>query len=115
SYMAVESAKFNITHNLPAQLDQCEFVQNDCLTDFQPDSVDLVLCNPPFHQAQAVTDHIAWQMFKQAIQTLKHGGELRIIGNRHLDYHEKLKRMFGNCKLLGSNKKFVVLSATKNN
>jgi len=115
SYMAVESAKLNITHNLPEQLDQCEFVQNDCLTDFQPNSVDLVLCNPPFHQAQAVTDHIAWQMFKQAKHTLKHGGELRIIGNRHLDYHEKLKRMFGNCKLLGSNKKFVVLSATKNN
>lgn len=115
SYMAVESAKLNVTHNLPEQLAQCEFVQNDCLTDFKPNSTDIVLCNPPFHQAQAVTDHIAWQMFKQAKQTLKQGGELRIIGNRHLDYHEKLKRMFGNCKLLGSNKKFVVLSATKNN
>ena len=53
-------------------------------------------------------------MFKQAKDTLKEGGELRIIGNRHLDYHDKLNRMFGNCKLLGSNKKFVVLSATKN-
>ena len=73
-----------------------------------------MLCNPPFHQAQAVTDHIAWQMFKQAKQTLNRR-RLRIIGNRHLDYHEKLKRMFGNCKLLGSNKKFVVLSAIKNN
>ena len=52
----------------------------------------VVLCNPPFHQAQAVTDHIAWQMFKQAKDTLKEGGELRIIGNRHLDYHDKLNR-----------------------
>ncbi len=115
SYMAVESARLNVETNLPEQLAHCEFVQNDCLTDFAANSVDLVLCNPPFHQAQAVTDHIAWQMFKQAKQTLKPGGELRIIGNRHLDYHEKLKRMFGNCKLLGSNKKFVVLSAIKNN
>ena len=31
-----------------------------------------------------VADHIAWQMFKQAKDTLKEGGELRIIGNRHL-------------------------------
>ncbi|MCF7518807.1 methyltransferase [Pseudoalteromonas sp. L21] len=113
SYMAVESARLNIQSNLPEQLANCEFIQNDCLTDFEPQSADLVLCNPPFHQAQAVTDHIAWQMFKQAKQALKQGGELRIIGNRHLDYHEKLKRMFGNCKLLGSNKKFVVLSAKK--
>ncbi|WP_404343043.1 methyltransferase [Pseudoalteromonas mariniglutinosa] len=114
SYMAVESARLNIADNLSEQYDNCQFIENDCLTGFTPNSVDVVLCNPPFHQAQAVTDHIAWQMFKQAKETLKVGGELRIIGNRHLDYHDKLKRMFGNCKLVGSNKKFVVLSATKN-
>ena len=114
SYMAVESARLNVELNQANKFDDCQFIENDCLTGFARDSVDMVLCNPPFHQAQAVTDHIAWQMFKQAKDTLKEGGELRIIGNRHLDYHDKLNRMFGNCKLLGSNKKFVVLSATKN-
>ncbi len=72
-----------------------------------------MLCNPPFHQQNAVTDHIAWQMFNDAKKVLRPGGELRIVGNRHLDYHEKLKRLFGGSKLLGSNKKFVVLSAKK--
>jgi len=115
SYMAVESARLNVEYNMEDKFEQCAFIENDCLTGFERESVDIVLCNPPFHQAQAVTDHIAWQMFKQAKDTLKNGGELRIIGNRHLDYHDKLKRMFGNCQLLGSNKKFVVLSATKNN
>jgi 16S rRNA (guanine1207-N2)-methyltransferase/23S rRNA (guanine1835-N2)-methyltransferase len=115
SYMAVESARLNVEFNMEDKFEQCSFIENDCLTGFERESVDVVLCNPPFHQAQAVTDHIAWQMFKQAKDTLKNGGELRIIGNRHLDYHDKLKRMFGNCQLLGSNKKFVVLSATKNN
>lgn len=114
SYMAVESARLNVELNQADRFDDCQFIENDCLTGFDRESVDMVLCNPPFHQAQAVTDHIAWQMFKQAKDTLKEGGELRIIGNRHLDYHDKLNRMFGNCKLLGSNKKFVVLSATKN-
>ncbi|CCQ09428.1 23S rRNA (guanine-N-2-)-methyltransferase rlmG [Pseudoalteromonas luteoviolacea B = ATCC 29581] len=113
SHMAVASAQLNVEENLLPRVSDCQFIQGDCLSDFQSNSVDLVLCNPPFHQAQAITDHIAWQMFVEAKKALKVGGELRIIGNRHLGYDEKLKRLFDNCKLLGSNKKFVVLSAQK--
>ncbi|WP_462165167.1 methyltransferase [Pseudoalteromonas xiamenensis] len=113
SAMAVASAKLNVQENLPDQMAQCEFIQTDCLSGFLPATADLILCNPPFHQAQAITDHIAWQMFLEAKRTLRVGGELRIIGNRHLGYEEKLNRLFDNCKLLGSNKKFVVLSAQK--
>ncbi len=113
SAMAVASAKYNVEKNLPEMLENSTFVQNDCLSNFKPNSQDFVLCNPPFHQQQAVTDHIAWQMFVDAHKVLREGGEIRIVGNRHLDYHEKLKRLFGGYKLLGSNKKFVVLSAKK--
>jgi 16S rRNA G1207 methylase RsmC len=113
SYMAVASAKTNISQNLPEQLAQCQFVINDCLADVEPNSVDLILCNPPFHQQNATTDHIAWQMFRDSHRALKNGGELRIIGNRQLGYHIKLKRLFGNEKLIASNDKFVTLSAIK--
>ena len=113
SAMAVASAKHNVTTNLPEQLENCTFLHNDCLTGVESNSADLILCNPPFHQQQAVTDHIAWQMFVDSFRCLRDGGELRIVGNRHLNYHEKLKRLFGGYKLLGSNKKFVVLSAKK--
>ncbi|TRX55788.1 methyltransferase [Thalassomonas sp. M1454] len=113
SYMAIASTKQNVETNLPEQLQQCHFHVNDCLTDVAENSLDLILCNPPFHQQQAVTDHIAWQMFKQSYKTLKTGGELRIIGNQQLAYHIKLQRLFGNCKTIASNKKFVVLSAKK--
>jgi 23S rRNA (guanine1835-N2)-methyltransferase len=113
SYMAVDSAKVNISKNLPEQFEQCEFTINDCLADVEPNSVDLVLCNPPFHQQNATTDHIAWQMFRDSHRVLKKGGELRIIGNRQLGYHIKLKRLFGNEKLIASNDKFVTLSAIK--
>ncbi|MFY8274201.1 methyltransferase [Pseudoalteromonas sp. SSDWG2] len=113
SAMAVASAKMTVQENMPEALARCQFVHNDCLTGFDANSADLVLCNPPFHQQNAVTDHIAWQMFNDAKKVLRAGGELRIVGNRHLDYHEKLKRLFGSSKLLGSNKKFVVLSAKK--
>mgnify|MGYP003626004298 CR=1 FL=1 len=113
SYMAIASAKLNIAENLPSAVEQCHFQVNDCLTSVEGGSVDLILCNPPFHQQTATTDHIAWQMFKDSHRVLKKGGELRIIGNRQLGYHIKLKRIFGNEKLIASNEKFVTISAIK--
>ncbi|GAP75258.1 23S rRNA (guanine-N-2-) -methyltransferase rlmG [Pseudoalteromonas sp. SW0106-04] len=113
SCMAVASARLNVEQNHEHDLHRCQFVQSDCLTGFAAASQDLILCNPPFHQQNAITDHIAWQMFNDAKKVLRPGGELRIVGNRHLQYHEKLNRLFGGHKLLGSNKKFVVLSAKK--
>lgn len=113
SFMAVACAKLNIENNLPDTINQCQFSAGDCLSDINNNSADLIVCNPPFHQQQAVTDHIAWQMFRESHKALKIGGELRIVGNRQLGYHVKLKRLFGNCQTVASNKKFVVLSAIK--
>jgi len=113
SHMAIASAKTNIEKNLPELATQCQFHLNDCLTGIASNSVDLILCNPPFHQQTATTDHIAWQMFKDSHRVLKKGGELRIIGNRQLAYHIKLKRIFGNERLIASNEKFVTQSAIK--
>ncbi|GLX79608.1 ribosomal RNA large subunit methyltransferase G [Thalassotalea insulae] len=113
SYMAVQSAKENVEHNFPDSFKHCQFSVDDCLTNIEENNVDIVLCNPPFHQQNATTDHIAWQMFNDSFKVLKKGGELRIVGNRQLGYHIKLKRIFGNCKLIASNKKFVILSAIK--
>lgn len=113
SYMAIASAKENIESNLPEQAQQCQFDVDDCLTKTENNTVDVILCNPPFHQLQATTDHIAWQMFNDAFRVLKKGGELRIIGNRNLAYHIKLQRIFGNAETISSNKRFVVLSSIK--
>lgn len=113
SYMAVASAKHNITENLPECAEHCQYQVDDCLTHVNNNSIDVVLCNPPFHQLQATTDHIAWQMFNDAHRVLKTGGELRIIGNRNLAYHIKLKRIFGNVTTINSDSKFVILSAIK--
>lgn len=113
SYMAIASAQSNVANNLPEHINQCSFNVGDCLTNIDSDSTDLILCNPPFHQQQATTDHIAWQMFKDSYRVLKKGGELRIIGNRQLGYHIKLKRLFSDCHTLASNQKFVIISAIK--
>lgn len=117
SYMAVASAKQNVLTNLPDKESGSEFIVNNCLDDFTEKSkfseVDIVLCNPPFHQQNAITDHIAWQMFKDAKSLLQSGGQLFVVGNRHLDYPNKLKRLFGNVTTVATNQKFSILSASK--
>ncbi|MBY6224919.1 methyltransferase [Ferrimonas balearica] len=111
SWDAVRSTE----ENLASVADQSRFevVWNDCLSGMDGGQADWVVCNPPFHQQQAVTDHIAWQMFRDAKRILKMGGRLRIVGNRHLGYHIKLTRLFGGCTTIASNAKFVVLEAQK--
>ncbi len=113
SYMAMASARLNVSKNLPEAEPRARFMVNNCLDGVAADSADLILCNPPFHQQQAITDHIAWQMFVDAKRVLRHGGDLLLVANRHLDYHQKLKRLFGNQRVVASNRKFVILRATK--
>jgi len=91
--------------------DRAELQQNHCLQGFNNDSVDAVLCNPPFHQQQAVGIQIAQQMFRDSARVLKPGGTLFIIGNRHLGYHVELKKYFNSVRTLASDKKFVLWAA----
>jgi 16S rRNA (guanine1207-N2)-methyltransferase len=112
SYQAVASARDNARRaGLAGQ--EISFAVADGLAETPPDRFDLVVCNPPFHQGRATSDSTAWRMFTQARRSLREKGELRIVGNRHLGYHVKLKRLFGNCDVLGSDRKFVVLRAVR--
>ncbi len=113
SYMAVQSAHDNVSRHFPASLPHCDFVVDDSMSRQADLSADLILCNPPFHQQQAVTDHIAWQMFADARRVLKVGGRLRIVCNRHLGYGDKLGRLFGGCIHIASNAKFSVFEAIR--
>ena len=109
SYMAVASSQLNVEQNRPQDLARSRFQVGHSLNGIDSNSVDVIICNPPFHQLQTITDDIAWQMFRDAKRCLKRGGELWIVGNRHLDYHIKLKRLFGGAECIASNSKFVIL------
>jgi 16S rRNA (guanine1207-N2)-methyltransferase len=111
SFQAVASAE--ATYKANGVPGHAEFRVGDGLADVPADSVDLVLNNPPFHSHQATTDATAWRMFTGARRALRPGGELWVIGNRHLGYHVKLRKLFGNSRLVASDPKFVVLKAVK--
>jgi 16S rRNA (guanine1207-N2)-methyltransferase len=74
-------------------------------------SVDLVVVNPPFHDDRVVGDDTAWSMFTDSHKVLRPGGSLVVVGNQHLAYHAKLKKIFGTVDTMASNKKFVLLRA----
>ncbi|UOB23405.1 class I SAM-dependent methyltransferase [Pseudomonas orientalis] len=111
SFMAVQSA----TENWRAALGEREVIvrADDGLAGQQAQSLDVVLCNPPFHQQQVVGDFLAWRMFQQARETLVVGGALYIVGNRHLGYHSKLARLFRGVEQVAATPKFVILKARK--
>lgn len=108
SHMAVQSAKSswplnNLSNN-------ANFTWADGL-DCEADSYDLILCNPPFHETHTIGDHIAKRLFKQSKTALAAKGQLIVVGNRHLQYHQTLKKYFNKVEQIAANPKFVLLSA----
>jgi len=110
SYMAIASARANFKQ-LDPSLQRADFHLGNGLVDFDKGTADLILCNPPFHQSHAIGDAVALSMFRRSAGVLRDGGELWVVGNRHLDYHFKLKRWFSSVNLVTSNEKFVILRA----
>ncbi|MGW1076118.1 methyltransferase [Streptomyces sp. NPDC002537] len=112
SHQAVASAEATFRASLGTDA-TAHFRVGDGMSGIPAGSVDLVLNNPPFHSHQATTDVTAWRMFSGARDALRTGGELWVVGNRHLGYHVRLRRLFGNCEVVASDPKFVILRAVK--
>jgi 23S rRNA (guanine1835-N2)-methyltransferase len=117
SYRAVASAEATFRANLGVE-PIAHFVVGNGLFDVAtgaPPAVgfDLVLNNPPFHDNHAISDATAWQMFVESRDALRRGGELWVVGNHHLGYPEKLKRLFGASDIVAGNSKMVVVRATR--
>ena len=111
SYLALRSAEATYRERYPTG--DFRSVACDGADDVAEASIDVVLNNPPFHDDQAVAEATAWKMFNDAHRVLKPGGELWVVGNRHLGYHAKLSKLFGNRDTVASSSKFVVLRARK--
>lgn len=117
SRLAVRSAQASFERAFPASGAAGEprprFRVGDCLDGLPGDSADLILCNPPFHQGRAHGDDIAWKMFVGAKRVLRPGGQLWVVGNRHLDYLPKLKRALGNSQIMANDRKYQVMRSVR--
>jgi 23S rRNA (guanine1835-N2)-methyltransferase len=110
SWMAIKSARANYENHFQ---DEAQFLWTNCFEERTEKNFDLILCNPPFHQQNTIGDFIAWQMFKDSFEVLCSGGTLAVIGNSHLAYQLKLKKIFGNGEIRITNQKFMICESRK--
>ncbi len=110
SFLAIEATRSNAKAN---GVEHATFVTTDGFAGYTGETFDLIVCNPPFHQRGAVSDAVAFQLMRQAHHHLVAGGELWVVGNRHLGYHLKMQRLFGNCTQLAAHPKFVVVAGVR--
>ena len=116
SYMAVAMSKASLQHNIDnglitSLLGEHTFLVDDCGSTIGDNSVDLVVINPPFHDATAQTMAIAKRMFVNAARVLRPGRSVVVVGNRHLNHHTTLRRWFTKPTVIASDRRFVVLHA----
>ncbi len=75
----------------------------------QPDaSLDLIVCNPPFHSEASVSTVLSEFLFREAARTLRPGGVMLTVFNSHLQHRRALQRLVGSTEQLGRNQKFTV-------
>ena len=107
SHLAVESAKLNLDSV------SAEFYHHYTLTDFETESIDWIVTNPPFHFGQTIDLSIPLGLFQQSHRVLKKGGKLTIVANSNLGYHTHLRRMFRTLNIIQSNSKFHIYECIK--
>ena len=106
SRAAVSSATATAEANGVA--DRVEVRRTQLMRGVADHSVDLVLCNPPFHRGNTRDSSVAFEMIGEAARTLAPGGELWLVYNSHLPYLRALRRVVGRTTVAGQNAHFTV-------
>lgn len=111
SFLAIENAKSN--YELNKLSTEAVFLITNGAIGLADESVDLVLCNPPFHYQNIQSREPAEFLFNEARRILKPGGTIQIVGNSHLGYHKLLPNYFSLVKEVFRDNKFTVLRGIK--
>jgi 16S rRNA (guanine1207-N2)-methyltransferase len=110
-YQALEYAKKNLAFNCPDL--NARFYWQDLSTEPVKEKYDLVIMNPPFHEAQAADPELGKAMIRAAAAAIKNGGRLMLVANRGLPYEPVLAENFHEHSETCRNARFKVLWARK--
>lgn len=106
SAAAVASAR--ATAEVNGLEDRVRVVRDDAADSLPDASLDLVVCNPPFHVGAAVVTTAADRLFAAAARVLRPGGELWTVYNSALRYKPVLARVVGPTRVVEQTPKFTV-------
>ncbi len=108
---SLEAARVNMMANVPST--PARFHWFDLTSEEPRDKYDLIVMNPPFHEAHAAEPALGIAIIKTALKALKQGGKLMLVANRGLPYEQVLAE---NSKEYGEtcrNARFKVLWANR--
>jgi 16S rRNA (guanine1207-N2)-methyltransferase len=111
SAAAVASARATAAAN--GLTDRIRVVRDDAAGSLPDGSVDLVVCNPPFHLGAAVVTAAADRLFAAAGRVLRPGGELWTVYNSALRHKPVLSRLVGPTRVVDRTPKFTVTVSTR--
>jgi len=84
------------------------------LGEWADQSLDVIVCNPPFHAlGRGDRPDIGRAFIAAAANALKPGGRLWLVANRHLPYEHALGEGFPQVETLAQNGGFKIVEATK--
>ena len=93
--------------------ERIQVIRDDAADSVTDGSVDLVVCNPPFHVGAAVVTTAADLLFAAAARVLRPGGELWTVYNSALRYKPTLTRLVGPTSVAQQTPKFTVTVSTR--
>ena len=87
--------------------------RDDAASTVADASVDLVVCNPPFHLGAAVVTAAADRLFTAAARLLRPGGELWTVYNNRLPHRAALRRIVGPTRAAANDRRYTVTVSTR--
>jgi 16S rRNA (guanine1207-N2)-methyltransferase len=111
SAAAVASATATVAAN--GLTDRVRVVRDDAGMSIPEGSVDLVVCNPPFHQGVVVSETLAERLFTGAARVLRPGGELWCVYNSHLPHRDTLRRIVGPTRQVTRDRTFTITASIR--
>lgn len=78
-----------------------------------PEGLDFIVTNPPFHQGGAEDKALGQAFIEAAAKSLKRGGKLWLVANRHLPYEAPLTAAFAAVRLAAERDGFKVFEARR--
>jgi 16S rRNA (guanine1207-N2)-methyltransferase len=103
---AVSSALATMAAN--GLTERVQVLRDDAMSSLPEASVDLIVCNPPFHVGTSVHTGAALKLFVAAGRVLRPRGQLWTVFNSSLPYPSQLNRAVGPTRVIGRNAKFTV-------
>ncbi|MBK8196809.1 MAG: class I SAM-dependent methyltransferase [Acidobacteria bacterium] len=85
----------------------------DVLKDLPEKAYDFVVMNPPFHTGRADNSALGRGFIRAASQTLKPGGTLWLVANRHLPYEAELSACFKEHEMLEDEAGYKIIRAAR--